>query len=233
MSFEQKYLKYKSKYLALKAQVNKLHLDSTKQPGQTGGSLYGKKLEELDFLSQTPSMTEELTFKLKGGNFTNKVVDYKRLALLLSDNENVYTTEVSELSQSAGSEPEETESVKSESSTKESVNSESQKVTSEASSQTNTESAQTNSEVASQTNTESASQTNSEVASQTNTESASQTALTDTPVLDNSEQIGGKKAKSHKKYFFDDSDVNLDSTTTDSELSSLDTDTTEDSDADL
>ncbi len=46
-----------------------------------------------------------------------------------------------------------------------------------------------------------------------------------------SEQVGGSKqskGKSHKKYFFDDSDVNLDSTTTDSDLSSLKTDSTDD-----
>jgi len=50
---------------------------------------------------------------------------------------------------------------------------------------------------------------------------------------ENNDLNGGakkSKVKSHKKYFFDDSDVNLDSTTTDSDLSSLDTDSTDDSD---
>ena len=50
--------------------------------------------------------------------------------------------------------------------------------------------------------------------------------LTDTP---QSEQHGGmkKKAKNNKKYFFDDSDLDMDSTT-DSELSSLDSDSSSD-----
>jgi hypothetical protein len=253
MSFDKKYLKYKSKYLALKAQVNNLQLNNTKKLGQNGGSFYGKKIEELDLLSQTPLMTEEISYKLKGGSYSNFNTDYKKLATLLNDSENIYTTEVSEFSQSAGSDKEENEGTNSESAasqtasqTQETSQTGSESAASQTVSQTQ-ETSQTGSESASESASQTGSESTSESvvpqaratsdnASESASDNVSETAtpLTDTPVLQKSEeQTGGKKAKSHKKYFFDDSDIRLESTTTDSDLSSLDTDTTDDSDADL
>ena len=219
MSFEQKYLKYKSKYLALKIQVKNTKqlggltggsmsgLTGGSMGGLTSGSIYGKKFDDLEYLSQTPLMTEKLAFKLKGGDYSSNA-DYKKLASLLNNNDNIYTTEVSEFSQSAG-------------------------FGSESESESKSPSEQTESGSESQSQSEQT-ESESESKSQSGSESEqNQTELTDTPKLDESEQVGGKKAKSHKKYFFGDSDVVFNSTTTDSDLSSLDTDTTDDSDSDL
>ncbi len=225
MSFEQKYLKYKSKYLALKSQVANLKLNQSQV--QNGGSFYGKNFDEVLNLTQTPLQSDN--YGLKGGNFT-KVAEYKKLAALLNSDKEVYTTEVSELSQSAGSEPESEN--KSESSIAQLTDT--PKSDSEIPKSKAIVSETSNSEVKSETPT-----SESALSETPKSEVKSESALSETPKSEvksetpaSEQQIGGKKAKSNKKYFFDDSDVNLDSTTTDSDLSSLDTDTT-DSDEDL
>ena len=164
MSFEQKYLKYKSKYLALKAQLNTISVKS-----QNGGSIYGTSLDQLDFLSETPSNNKNLYNELNNQN--NQKNDYK---LSGGNTESASEKSASEKSTSEKSEEEKSASEKSE-------------------------------------------------------EEKSETPASEEE--EESEQGGGSKqskGKSHKKYFFDDSDINLDSTTTDSDLSSLKTDSTDD-----
>jgi hypothetical protein len=175
MSFKQKYLKYKSKYLALKNQANNL---------QKGGSLYHKTEEKvknltlnskiklfnednvlaLENLSITPSMTEVYGYSFKSGGSINSS-DFKNLSKLLS-RDNDTGTEI-------------TESIESDSKTEDSK----------------TEDSKTKD-------------------SKTKDSKTEETA---------SIQYGGKKkTKNNKKYFFDNSDLELN--TTDSNLSSLDSD---------
>ena len=170
MSFEQKYLKYKSKYLALKAQINTISIKS-----QNGGSIYGPSLDQLDFLSETPSNNKNLYNELNNQN------NYK-----LSGGNTESETPASEEEKSA------------------SEKSASEKSTSEKSA-------------------------SEKLASEKSEEEESETPASEKE--EESEQGGGSKqskGKSYKKYFFDDSDINLDSTTTDSDLSSLKTDSTDD-----
>jgi hypothetical protein len=185
MSFKQKYLKYKSKYLALKNQANNL---------QKGGSLYHKTEEKvknltlnskiklfnednvlaLENLSITPSMTEVYGYSFKSGGSINSS-DFKNLSKLLSRDNNTGT--------------ETTESIESDSKTEDSKTEDSKTEDSK------TEDSKTKD-------------------SKTKDSKTEETA---------SIQYGGKKkTKNNKKYFFDNSDLELN--TTDSNLSSLDSD---------
>ena len=218
MSFEQKYLKYKSKYLALKASLNNVSIQ------QNGGSIYGKNVMDIENLSITPNMLQAYGYEFKNtlntelvGGFTkNNINSIKKLTELvqsnqlggenLSDselsNEFINTTELS--SQSGGEDSEDKKSSSSES--EKSSSSESDKSrSSESEKSSSSESKKSESEEKSD---------------------SEMSKLTDTP---QSEQHGGmkKKAKNNKKYFFDDSDLDMDSTT-DSELSSLDSDSSSD-----
>ena len=76
-TFEKKYLKYKTKYLTLKSQIN---INSFKQ---TGGSksIYDANILNLTNLSVTPSMMEIYGYEFKGGSNNN--VNYKALVNLL------------------------------------------------------------------------------------------------------------------------------------------------------
>jgi len=175
MSFKQKYLKYKSKYLALKNQTNNF---------QKGGSLYHKTEEKvknlalnskiklfnednvlaLENLSITPSMTEVYGYSFKSGGGINSS-DFKNLSKLLSRDNNTGT--------------ESTESIETDSKTE------------------STESFET--------------------------DSKTEESKIETDSKTDSIQYGGKKkTKNNKKYFFDNSDLELN--TTDSNLSSLDSD---------
>ena len=204
MSFEQKYLKYKSKYLALKAQINTISIKS-----QNGGSIYGTSLDQLDFLSETPSNNKNLYNKLNNQN------NYK-----LSGGNTESETPASEEEKSASKE---------ETPVSETPVSEEEKPVSET-------------PVSEEEKPVSETPVSETPVSETPVSETpvSETPVSETPVSEEekpasdeeeSEQGGGSKqskGKSHKKYFFDDSDMNLDSTTTDSDLSSLKTDSTDD-----
>ena len=205
MSYEQKYLKYKTKYLSLKAQIN--------NKSQNGGSIYGNSFENIDFLSETPSNTLNSNYKL----FTS-LNEYNLIGGITKSGIQSVVQSVSNTSE-AQSESE-TQSVSNTSGTQ-----------SVAQSVSNTSEAQSESET--QLDAQSVSNT-----SGTQSEVSQILVSKKSEEFDESEksELGGGakysklKAKSHKKFFFDDSDGDLDSTTTDSELSSLDTDSTDDSD---
>ena len=234
MSFEQKYLKYKSKYLALKIQAKNLQKGGSKNNSK---SFYGQNILDLDNLSVTPSMMEVYGYDLIGGINYKKNSDISKLSKLLTE---------SDFSQSAGSDESEfdlnalTDTPSSDTGAPE-KNPGTESAESVESVESGTESAESGSE----SGTESAESAESakSVESVESVES-DLNALTDTPSSDTgapeqnpeseTEQQGGKeKTKSNKKYFFEDSDFELNSTTTDSELSSLESDTSEPSDADL
>jgi hypothetical protein len=190
MSFEQKYLKYKSKYLALKAQTTNLQKGGAKNKSK---SFYGNDILDLENLSVTPTMMEAYgyNFNLVGGLNDKKFKDADKLSKLLSESEDINTTE---LSQSAGSDNE-----------------------SELNALTETPTSETE-----------------EKKDKSNQTTESESEPESTKSESEPEQYGGKeKTKSNKKYFFDDSEFELNSTTSDSNLTSLDSDTTDSSDANL
>ena len=104
MSYQQKYLKYKSKYLALKSQDNAKISNSgsfISNLVQLGGSksIYGDN-SLIEILTATPSLTE-----IWGGSYKNNSKDINSLVKLLSESEEIITTE---FSLDGGSEPSET-----------------------------------------------------------------------------------------------------------------------------
>ena len=93
MSYEKKYLKYKSKYLALK------------NFNQVGGS----KFSEMNELTTTPTHMEVYGYEPKTSFFENKKnIDIKRLTKLLEDSD-VHESEHSELKGMSEEETEESE----------------------------------------------------------------------------------------------------------------------------
>ena len=213
MSYQQKYLKYKSKYLALKSQNNTDNSTDTSKPNnivnliQLGGNFVNKDEDGLDItnLTNTPRLTD-----IWGGSYKNNSNDINNLIKLLSDSDNVITTELE-----GGSEQDSeavTKSDNSDSSSDKSDNSssssQSEKSPSEKSPSENTlEPEQSQSD-------------NKSPSEQSSSENKSP-----------SEQEGGakKKPNSYKKFFFEDSDLGGSSTTSDSELSSFDTSSSNDS----
>jgi len=215
MSYEKKYLKYKTKYLSLKSQFISKNL-------MTGGS-NDNSFENLDLFSETiTSPSIDMNFKL----------------VSLLNNFNLYGGEpVSESVSEPVSEPV-SESV-SESVSEPGTRSESGTKSEELAAVTPVDAASKELAAASDSvssDTASVTPINSESSSEA--ENSAKESLVTPKKSEESEpekedQSGGKrklKVKSHKKYFFDDSDINLDSTTTNSDLSSLDTDSTDDSD---
>ena len=98
MSYEQKYLKYKSKYLTLK---NQFSLKNSLKDNMIGGSKkVSKQITDLNELTSTPSMMEVYgyEFNLKGGNHIkeNRSSDIKKLSKLLEDSESVFSNLSSE-----------------------------------------------------------------------------------------------------------------------------------------
>ncbi len=174
MSFEQKYLKYKSKYLALKSQLN-IHNESL----QKGGSIYNNNLDDIDSFSQTSNLMSQYSSYLSGGKSKKSASDKSASDKSASD-------------KSA-----------SDKSRKEDEDSDKDEIKDDDSDED---------------------EIKDDVSDEDDIEHE---------VEEDTELSGGykySKVKSNKKYFFNDSEVNLDSTTTDSELSSLDSDSTDDSD---
>lgn len=240
MSYQQKYLKYKSKYLALKTQAvdltanksniqnNLSNLSNLVQLG--GGKLYNEN-SGFEHLTATPSLTE-----IWGGSFSTKSKsDINNLVNLLSasENENIITTE---FSLDGGSEPnDENTQTDSPNNADTTDSTDSADLANLADLANTTESkiktdSDINSNLESDTDIK-----NSDSSSDSSSSSSSKEKLIDTESevpADN--QVGGKKKpNSYKKFFFEDSDLVPSSTTSDSELSSFDTSSTGDSDADL
>lgn len=222
MSYEQKYLKYKSKYLALKSQANV----NTKKTSnniinllQLGGSSLLNK-DSIEHLTNTPSLTE-----IWGGSFKNKSKDINNLVKLLTDSEDIVTTE---FSLEGGSEQSDSETAASDQ-----IESENQQSTIKQTETVNTESDIQQTETV---NTESdIQQTDSDKKKSDSDSNSDSDKKSESEIQQNEpEQAGGKKKpNSYKKFFFEDSDLISSSTTSDSELSSFNTSTTENSDADL
>jgi len=219
MSYEKKYLKYKTKYLSLKSQFISKNL-------MTGGS-NDNSFENLDLFSET---------------ITSPSIDTNFKLVSLLNNYNSY----------GGKDPEPVSETRTGSETgtgsvtlaETSVSSDNVASVSSDNAASGTASG-TASGIASETVSgiapEKALQEASVSAAAVSEASVSAAAVSTTnkeasvsATPKEASDLGGgakkSKVKSHKKYFFDDSDVNLDSTTTDSDLSSLDTDSTDDSD---
>jgi len=233
MSFEQKYLKYKSKYLALKLQLN-----IYKESLQKGGSFYNNS----DDFSQTSNLISQYNSYLTGGksasdkSASDKSASDKSASDKSASDKSASEKSASDKSKSDKSKSENTESDKSKSENTESENTESENTESENTESDELKSENTESEKSESENTESEKSESNKTASE-NTESKNTEEDVkindDKSKLEDTELSGGynySKVKSNKKYFFNDSDVNLDSTTTDSDLSSLDTDSTDESD---
>ena len=174
-------------------------------------------INNIELLTETPSMIDVYGYELKGGhNSVARIANYKKLAHLLSDSESVQTTE---MSQSAGQDPESaTEPSATEPSATES---------------SATESATESDAEPSATDSDAESPAESPAEPSATEPSATESAESSGASQD--QDGGGKKSKKTKKQkrnFFEDSD--LDSTTTDSDLSTLSTDDTSDNtDSDL
>ena len=207
MSFEQKYIKYKSKYLALKSQLNIYN-----QSIQNGGSIYNEYLEDFNSSSQTSNLKSEYDNYLNGGKTESE-------------------KSASEKSASEKSASEKSASEKSASEKLASEKSASEKSASEK--YIKKESDDSEDADFSDDDSEDDDIKDDDSEDYDIKDDDSEEGNIKNELDDETELSGGykySKVKSNKKYFFDDSDVNLDSTTTDSELSSLDTDSTDESD---
>lgn len=262
MSFEQKYLKYKSKYLALKSQLSNLQSGGAKSGSKfdtipKSKSFYDQNILDLDNLSVTPSMMEAYgynfnSYQLVGGlNTKTYTNDFRQLSKLLNVSDNVpNNVEITESSQSAGSNneselnalsdtPDETPTKTTKMNMKltgKPVAHSKTKVASESAPESETK-AESEAKAEPESEVKAASEPESEPEAASESEPESEAASEPEPESESepeSEQQGGKnKVKSNKKYFFEDSDINLSSTTTDSELSSLDSDSSDSDDINL
>jgi hypothetical protein len=239
MSFEQKYLKYKSKYLALKGQAKNLQKGGSKNESK---SFYGKNVMDIENLSLTPSMMESYGYNLVGGFTKNdNTTDLARLSKLLTESEQEINT--TELSQSTGSETKLSETDISETELSQSAGSEINESNSELSEvDALTDTPTNNPNIEPETRITESHVKEEEKTDSKLSEQKSESQKTDSELSEqksesqktDSELVGGKdKAKSNKKYFFDDSDFELNSTTTDSELSSLDSDSADSDSSDI
>lgn len=226
MSYQEKYLKYKSKYLALKSQANnKTNNINLSNLVQLGGSksIYGNELlidHIAEQLTATPTLTE-----IWNGVYKNNTKDINNLTRLLSESEKIVTTE---FSLDGGSEPNDDGS----SDNSSNASSESSAVqTEESNSNQNEESNASQSEQTATVSDQSNSvQSESDQSNQSKSESDQSTKSDSVPSDTESDQVGGKKKPdSYTKFFFEDSDILGSSTTSDSELSSFDTSSTDDS----
>jgi hypothetical protein len=175
MDWKQKYLKYKAKYLALKALKNNK---------QTGGTL-----NNVDHLSTTPTMIDTYGYTFKGGNITNQTTNYNtanyhKLAKLLAD------SDVNQLAGSNDSDDDMDLEVPDVLDAPEVMNNigEDDAIHQPKDGQ------------------------NFDLQNQPDKE------------MEIDQEGGMKKAKTNKKYFFEDSDMDLDTTTSNSDLSLMDSD---------
>ena len=206
MSYQQKYLKYKSKYLALKSQPNNNTNANIKTNSfisnlvQLGGSKSIFSNDSLiENLTATPSLSD-----IWGGSYKNKSSDINNLVKLLTESEDIITTE---FSLEGGSES----------------------IPSTASDDKSSDSEEINDSEESDSESKKKSDSDSDSESKKKSDSDSEEP--------ESEQFGGqnkpKKPNSYKKFFFEDSDIVSSTTTSDSDLSSFNTSTTDDSDLSL
>ncbi len=219
MSYQQKYLKYKSKYLALKSQATPMTKNkNTTETNlsnlvQLGGSSINNKTNNIEQLTATPSLTE-----IWGGSFSAKSkTDISNLVNLLNESEDIVTTE---FSLTGGSE---------------SVDSElSQSDSEDIGSENKSDDSSSSSESASAENKSESEIPKADVIADSNDDEKKDDSDSEVKETAEGEMLGGKKKpNSYKKFFFEDSDIVQSSTTSDSDLSSFNTSTTEDSDADL
>ena len=189
MDWKQKYLKYKNKYLNLKALKNNK---------QTGGSL-----NNIDHLSTTPSMTETYGYRLKGGHITNQITNqinnqitnYDRLVKLIAD------SDANQLAGSDGSD---------------NVDSDDEQL---AGSDGSDNMDSNDEQLAGSDGSDNMDSDDDQLAGSNGSDNV------DSNAMSTIDQEGGmKKAKSNKKYFFEDSDLNLDTSTSNSGLSLMDSD---------
>jgi hypothetical protein len=211
-TFEKKYLKYKTKYLTLKSQIN---INSFKQ---TGGSksIYDANILNLTNLSVTPSMMEIYGYEFKGGSNNN--VNYKALVNLLDKPSLIGGDEDSSAVTTTESLAATTESAPTESSaaTTESAPTESSAATTESAP---TESAPTESAPTEPTPTETPT-ADTPTADTPTADTPTETPTADTPTESPIDATGGGKSKkgANNKYFFEESDLNT-TLTSDSDLS--------------
>jgi len=173
-------------------------------------------------------MMESYGYNLVGGFTKNdNTTDLARLSKLLTESEQEINT--TELSQSTGSETKLSETDISETELSQSAGSEINESNSELSEvDALTDTPTNNPNIEPETRI-----TESHVKEEEKTDSELSEQKSESQKTD-SELVGGKdKAKSNKKYFFDDSDFELNSTTTDSELSSLDSDSADSDSSDI
>ncbi len=221
MSYQQKYLKYKSKYLALKAQATPMTKNTVgtnlSNLVQLGGSGINSKTNTIEQLTATPSLTE-----IWGGSFSTKSkTDISNLVNLLNESEDIVTTEFSLTGGSESGEVAQSDS--------EEVNAEENK---DSSSSSSSESASATESSENKSDSEIA---KAAVVADSNDDDKKDDSDSEVKETVEGEMSAGgkKKPNSYKKFFFEDSDIVQSSTTSDSELSSFNTSTTEDSDADL
>ena len=205
MSFYQKkYLKYKTKYLALKNQLVSVKNTQLGGNNKLNTSANFYNIHNIELLTDTPSMLDVYGYELKGGHHS--------VAKIANYKKLAQLLSDSEISQHSESE----------------TNSSSSSATGSSTQNTTQSAGQDNKSSESEQPSEQPSEQSSEQSSEQPSEQPSEP-----------EQDGGaketkktKKTKKQKKHFFEDSD--LDSTTTNSDLSTLSTDDiSEDSDSDL
>ena len=203
MSFEQKYLKYKSKYLELKNQNVNLQ-----KGGSNSKSFYRNDILNLDNLSVTPSMMEAYgyNFNLVGGlNDTNKLLN------LLNDS-NPNQPEPDSQPDSNPNQPE--------------PDSNPNQPEPDSQPDSNPNQPEPDSQPDSNPN-----QPEPDSQSDSN---PNQPEPDSKPTQSEPIQQGGKeKTKYNKKYFFDDSEFDLNSTSSEYDLTSWDTDINKSSDSNL
>ena len=239
MSYQQKYLKYKSKYLALKSQPNNNTNANIKTNSfisnlvQLGGSKSIFSNDSLiENLTATPSLSD-----IWGGSYKNKSSDINNLVKLLTESEDIITTE---FSLEGGSESIPSTASDDKSSDSEEINdseeSEEMKMSeSEENKKPKPKIEESDSE--SKKKSDSDSDSESKKKSDSDSDSESKKKSDSDSEEPESEQFGGqnkpKKPNSYKKFFFEDSDIVSSTTTSDSDLSSFNTSTTDDSDLSL
>jgi len=227
MSYQQKYLKYKSKYLALKSQPNNNTNANIKTNSfisnlvQLGGSKSIFSNDSLiENLTATPSLSD-----IWGGSYKNKSSDINNLVKLLTESEDIITTE---FSLEGGSESIPSTASDDKSSDSEEINDSEE---SEEMKMSESEENKKPKPKIEESDSESKKKSDSDSDSESKKKSDSDSEEPE------SEQFGGqnkpKKPNSYKKFFFEDSDIVSSTTTSDSDLSSFNTSTTDDSDLSL
>jgi hypothetical protein len=222
MSFEQKYLKYKSKYLALKSQSKNIQKGGAKSKSQ---SFYGHNILDLDNLSVTPSMIDMYGYNLVGGLSNTKKSDIKKLSKLLTKSTNLTGGSDDEfIDSSRYNEKDINNIVKNH--IESDIDDPENLIVVPATTPFNNDSDDPENLIV----VESATDVNTTDVTAKSTDVTDESAAAEST----SKQTGGKKKnKSNKKYFFDDSEFDLKSTTSESELSPLKSDSDSDSESDI